>query len=115
MTDSMKKFLEEVSKDKELHEKMNALKTPEEIIALAAEKGLALSEEDLKPEASGEKLSDDEVEIVAGGNVCVCVAGGGGKADRPEMVCACVGMGVGLGFDTGMRCYCPGFGGGTED
>lgn len=116
MTDAMKKFLEEVSQDRELCEKMNALETPEEIIALAAEKGLTVTEEDLKPDTSAVKLSDDEMEAVAGGgkpNVCVCVAGGGGESDIPSAVCACVGPGLGRGYGNGIRCYCVVFGAGT--
>ena len=65
MTKDAKSFLEEAARDKELLEKIKNAATTEAVIALAAEKGFALTAEDLKP-AAGE-LSDDDLDGVAGG------------------------------------------------
>ena len=66
MTKDAKSFLEALSRDKELLEKIKEAPTTEAVIALAAEKGFALTAEDLKPAAAGE-LSDDDLDGVAGG------------------------------------------------
>ena len=117
MTEKMKKFLEEASKDQSFIEKMNKAETPEAVIALAAEKGFALTAEDLKPEAPTGELSEDELDAVAGGKKCYCAIGGGGEkeAGKGDGVCACVVYGEGVGYlkdsDEGIkRCVC-GFGG----
>ncbi len=65
MTKDAKSFLEALSRDKELQEKIKEASTTEAVIALAAKKGFALTAEDLKP-AAGE-LSDAELDGVAGG------------------------------------------------
>ena len=97
MTDNMKKFLEEASKDREFIEKWKKTETLEAIISLAAEKGFALTPEDLKNEPPAvAELSDDELEAVAGGKKCYCAIGGGGeKSGDKEGVCACVAAGAG--------------------
>lgn len=57
--------------------KVGAL-TKDELIALAKELGIALTEADFeKPDG---ELNDDELDTVAGGKVCVFVVGGGGKS-----------------------------------
>lgn len=119
MTDNMKKFFETASQDKEYMEKLAKAETPEAIVALAAEKGFPLTLEDLKP-AEAEKVSDDELEAVAGGKDCYCALGGGGVEGGSDLVCACVMMGAGFGYrkidvkgkDYGkvievQRCICP--------
>ena len=98
MTENMKKFLEEASKDQSFIEKMNKAETPEAVIALAAEKGFALTAEDLKPEAPTGELSEDELDAVAGGKKCYCAIGGGGKAGGNDKVCACPAVGIGTGI-----------------
>ena len=121
MTDNMKKFLEEVSEDKEFINKVNRAETPEAIIALAAEKGFALTLEDIKPEERTGEVSDEELDAVAGGKTCVCVAGGGGEKDDAEKDCQCICVGIGQGLygakasteDT-VRCFCFGGGGGVS-
>ena len=67
MTDNMKSFLEAASQDKEFIEKLNKVETPEAVIALAAEKGFALTTEDLTVEAPTGELDDDALDDVAGG------------------------------------------------
>ena len=99
MTDNMKKFLEAASQDREFVEKLNKAETPEAVISLAAEKGFTLTEEDLKPALQTGEVSDDEMDAVAGGKTCVCVAGGGGEAGTRDETCACVLGGAGLYVD----------------
>ena len=68
MTENMKRFVEAAEKDAALAEAMGKVEKPEDLLALAAEKGLTLTAEDIKPaEATGE-LSDEELEDVAGGS-----------------------------------------------
>ena len=80
MTENLSKFLEAVSDDEELKEKLAEAKDKETVIALAAEKGFTLTEDDLKADKpSGSRiLSDDELEAVAGGVAgrCTCENGG---------------------------------------
>ena len=99
MTDNTKRFLEAASQDKVFIEKLNKAETPEAVIALAAEKGFTLTEEDLKPEPASGEVSDDELDAVVGGKTCVCVAGGGGEAGTRDETCACVLGGAGLYVD----------------
>ena len=106
MTDYMKQFLEEASKDKNLAEKLNNAETADEVIALAAETGFTLTEEDLKPDTGIQDVSDDELDAVAGGKACYCAVGGGGEANSNEKVCACVLVGVGEMADGKERCDC---------
>lgn len=79
----------------------------DEIIAAAKEKGIELSEEDLKP-ASGE-LDEVELNNVAGGG-CGCFGPGGGGRDRDDnniYGCACVVYGQGGdGRATDVNCLC---------
>ena len=109
MKENLKKFLEAVSQNEELAKKINTL-SMEDILALAKEMGIALTEEDL---TTPQTLDDADLETVAGGKECYCAMGGGGTADSPfEKTCACVLYGQGdwnNKFDTrleGARCYC---------
>lgn len=86
MTENMKKLLEIVSGSKELAAKICGM-GKEEIIALARELGVALTEADFAQKC---ELSDDELDNVAGGGKCICSFGGGGKAGKGEKTCACV-------------------------
>ena len=115
MTDNMKKFLEEVSKDKKLIEKLQKAETSEAVIALAKEIGFVLTSEDLKSKETISEISDDELEAVAGGKICTCVLGGGGKGDDNEKTCACVIGGGGEWEDGSPRCACAGAGAGVSD
>ena len=115
MTENAKRFLEEASRDTRFLEKLSMAETPETVIALAAEKGFALTEEDMKPEkpAVG-ALSDDELDAVAGGKDCFCFAGGGGTGSDGQKTCACVAYGQGDMESGAMRCLCPAIGSGNE-
>ena len=90
MTDNLKTFLEAVSQDREFTKRLTKAETPEAVIALAAEKGFTLTQEDLKQEPASGGISDDELEAVAGGKTCGCFFGGGG-----EWSGGCVFSGVG--------------------
>ena len=70
MTENVRKFLEAVSQNEEEKKEVSALRTKEEVIAYAKGKGFMLTDEDI--EQSKEELSDDELDAVAGGNVCGC-------------------------------------------
>ena len=132
MSEKMKAFLEALSKDKDLLDKLNAIpfETEEEKITVAIafakdELGIELTEDDFKkPEVVNGELNDDELEAVAGGDSCVCVAGGygggGGKFDDRydefsdlhhynEYTCVCVLGGGGEYVHAGKkyeRCIC---------
>ncbi len=73
MSENMKKFLELVSKDETLKQKMQAFKDMEPAdaisagITLAKELGIELTEADFAKEKSAGELSDDELDAVAGG------------------------------------------------
>lgn len=112
MTENMKKFLESVSKNEELVKKINTM-TKEELIALAKELGIELTEADLeKPDG---ELSDDEMDAVAGGMGCYCLIGGYGEQDlNNEKDCVCVAGGGGEYKNGRCRCYCVGVGGGDR-
>lgn len=93
MTENMKKFLELVSKNDELSKKMNDA-TKEDVLALAKELGIELTEADFEQQSA--ELSDDELDTVVGGGHCVCVGSGGGTADSVgERPCACITGGGG--------------------
>lgn len=105
MTENMKRFLEAVSKDEELTAKVGTLGMAE-LIALAKELGIELTEADFaKP--TGE-LDDDELDAVSGGGdvSCACAMGGGGTKDSNDKTCACVLAGGGYSKQGGERCVC---------
>lgn len=103
MTENMKKLLELASVNEEFKDKMNAA-SKEELIALAKEHGLTLTEADF--DAPTGELSDDELDAVSGGNGCGCTLGGGGKGAGFSS-CVCVGGGAGLENGTKKtRCVC---------
>ena len=112
MTKNMKKFLEAVSKNEELAKKLSAM-TMEDLLALAKELGVELTEADFeKPDGM---LDENELDAVAGGKVCVCVVGGGGEGDGNDRVCACPAYGVGADKDKLYdRCVCFIGGGGKS-
>ncbi|MBQ7670291.1 MAG: Nif11-like leader peptide family natural product precursor [Clostridia bacterium] len=123
MTENMKKFLEEASRDKEFTEKLNKADTLDAVVALAAEKGFTLTEEDLKGGSAEGEFSGKELDAVAGGvggQTCVCVLGGGGLGGGDDDKCVCVFGGGGTGTEhigyfhiTGsVRCFCAAGGGG---
>lgn len=115
MTENMKKFLETVSGSEDLARKANAM-TRGELLAFAKELGIELTEADF--EAPTGKLSDDELENVAGGGECFCAVGGGGTKNGNNDTCGCVLYGMGVYKKDGKvldwRCECLAAGNGTE-
>ena len=93
MTFKMKEFLESISGDEAFLEKVKKASTTEEVRALAAEKGVTLSDEDLERKEAVSELSDDEVEAVSGGSICNCHSSGIGYDNK--LADFCVGGGEG--------------------
>ncbi len=122
MSENMKKFLELVSKDENLKQRMQVCNDmePEKAIqagiALAKELGIDLSEADLVKNESGDELNDDELDAVAGGGGCACAAAGGGggtEIDGNTYGCACAFYGQGgdaHGHDFNCICFLGGLG-----
>lgn len=120
MNESLLKFMEMMSKDANLQSKLDKLIANNDtagVVALAASVGIDIAEDDLVLQAAPQvvELDDAELEAVAGGwKECVCVLGGGGKADSDGLACACVagGLGVGRKNKEATRCACAmsGFG-----
>jgi hypothetical protein len=87
---------------------------------------MSKEQKDLEKKANelGEELGEEDMADVAGGGVCVCVIGGGGKADSPneglDETCGCVIAGNGFNkrspnnVISDLRCTCL-FGGGGDD
>ena len=113
MTENMKKFLEAVSKNEELTKKINTM-TKEDLLALAKELGIELTEADFAE--SADELNEDELDAVAGGAACGCVLGGGGKGGGKwdNEVCVCVTGGGGQTGDGTCRCACTVAGWGAD-
>lgn len=138
--ENVKKFFEALANDKALMEKAMALNekykeqesdaaamekfAAEELIPLAAAAGFPFTVEELKvykeQSSAPQKLSDDELDAVAGGDgsFCACVvAGGGGGEERQDgdiVGCACAVYGQGGDAkDDHWVCVCfaGGFGG----
>ena len=124
MSENLKKFLETVSKDKALQDKVKAFGSDREaaltgLIALAKEIGMDLSMADF--EAPEGELAEDELIAVSGGagadGVCFCAAAGGGGGhmldDDATFGCACAVYGQGGdGKDDHIVCICFISGGG---
>lgn len=113
MTENMKKFLERISQDEALCEKVGSA-GKEELLAMARELGVELTAGDLENKPA--ELDDDELDAVAGGNqiTCACALGGGGTKDKNDKACACVLTGAGFTKKGRDRCVC-GFAGYGED
>lgn len=121
MTENMKNLLEIISANKDLCAEFESIANSEDkaaaneaILQLSAKVGIPLSEADLELD---EALDLNELDAVAGGGVCVCVAGGGGKVGESDWDCACVVYGSGQGYqgdDTIQRCVCAIGGGGSS-
>lgn len=114
MTDNMKSFMEEASRDKGFSEKLSMAQSPEEVIALAKEKGFTITMEELAVKPEFGELDEDEQNAVAGGTGCGCFLGGGGG---DGCVCVFGGMsdtpaGGGTFPD---KCFCFLVGGGSND
>lgn len=112
MTENMKHFLEKVSGDKALIEKISKL-AKAELITMAKELGFELTEADFVPQEG--ELSVDELDTVAGGGDCYCAVGGGGTAGEKDNACACVLGGFGNSSERHERCVCALAGAGGSD
>ena len=106
MNENLKKFLEMISKDETLKQKVLACKDLEKddvvrsVIAIAKEMGIELTEADIIAEKEAkDELAEDELTAVVGGGGCGCamVGGGGGTDDDDgnKYGCACVAYGQG--------------------
>ncbi|MGN0154816.1 MAG: Nif11-like leader peptide family RiPP precursor [Lachnospiraceae bacterium] len=125
MSENLKKFLELVSKDETLKQKVLACNEMEKedairtSIALAKEVGIELTETDFAKKESDSEMSDDELDAVVGGDDCFCFfAGGGGGTDECDgktYGCACIMFGQGGdGRASDVNCMC-GVGGSGHD
>lgn len=95
MTENLKKFLEEASKNEELKEKLAAQTDKETMVdkavEIAKEYGFALTAADFQP-AEGEAVSEDELKQVTGGDfaeLCDCVLQG-----NTSRRCICLTVGI---------------------
>ena len=121
MSENMKKFMELVSKDENLKQKLQSFSDMEPAdaisagIALAKEFGIELTEADFDRKKSDGELSDDELDAVAGGGGCGCPGVGGGHGinrNNYNYDCGCVVYGAG---GDGANCDCFLVGGGTDE
>tara|TARA_B100000424_G_scaffold181082_1_gene140104 strand:- start:107 stop:376 length:270 start_codon:yes stop_codon:yes gene_type:complete len=68
--EQLKAFLEKVKADTSLQEKLKAAGSNEAVIEIAKAAGFAITAEDIQSmQSSTVELSDEELEIAAGGNV----------------------------------------------
>ena len=67
--EQLKAFLEKVKADTSLQEKLKAAADTNAVVAIAKEAGLSISATDLTNAQS--EISDEELEGVAGGRMCV--------------------------------------------
>ncbi len=112
MTENMKKFLELVSQEDEAYVKKVTSLDKEGVIALAAEKGITLTDADFTQSEEEGEVSLDEADAVAGGKKCTCTGIGGGNKTKKNAdgSCGCVGIGIGNDTDGDERCLCVGYG-----
>ena len=126
MSENLKKFLELLSKDKDLEAKALACNDLGEekgrlaLLELAKENGIELTLADLAKKAENGELSDDELDAVAGGGGCGCpavgVGGGRDSKDGNAYHCACGAYGQGGdGRANDSNCLCIGAGGGNDE
>ena len=106
MSENLKKFLEKVSEDRALAEKVSKETDQQALIDLAKEMGFELTAADFAKPA--EELKDDELEAISGGDdvSCACALGGGGTKDSNDKTCACVLAGAGYSKRGWERCVC---------
>ena len=111
MNEKLKKLMEEASKDSVLAERIKSA-DKDEIIIIAKELNIELTEEDFKL-VENQELSESELEAVTGGGDCECAVFGNGSEDGLD--CGCVIGGFGdvhcrLSKCTGAghgACVCP--------
>ena len=82
--EEFKAKFEEVCKDEEFVKSLLALEEPSDVKAALEGKGIEMTEEEIlqlrdvlvkTAEKGGEELSEDELESVAGGEICCIIAG----------------------------------------
>ena len=118
MTENMKKFLEKLSSDKALAERVGRMNS-DEIIRAAGELGIVLTDEDFAEQEAQGALSDEELDCVVGGDKCGCVVWGVGKSGGKNSglkKCTCTNAGGGDFDDKNktQRCFCLLGGGGVD-
>lgn len=116
MAENMKKFLEIVSSNQELAERVERM-SDEEVIRAAGELGIVLTDKDFAEQAEQGTLSEEELDCVAGGDKCGCVGLGTGQpggSDSGLKKCKCMGDGNGMFSDDVERCRCAVVGGGVD-
>ncbi len=112
MTQNAKKFIEMVSQDKELENKINNLNPDaqdilDQVAKVAAEHNFDLTAEDF---ASQEKeLDEDELAVVAGGAACSCIGKGVGGSTSGSDLCRMNQEASGV---SDMHCSCTVYGSG---
>ena len=118
MNDNLKVFLQKVSGDPQLIERLKAAADYEAVLELAKELGLPLTRTDIDPPTA--ELDERALENVTGGEKtggCACFlgGGGGGKNCRDDIYgCACVAYGQGGDGDKDdFTCICAGYGQGV--
>lgn len=120
MSKNMKAFLTKVSSDENLIEKLKAAKEYDEVLALAEEIGMELTQADIEPVPESDELAENELNTVSGGKatgycICALAGGGGGKENGDTYGCACVGYGQGGdGSIDSFTCWCVGYGDGNN-
>ena len=67
--EQLKAFLEAVKADAGLQQKLKAAVNSDAVLAIAKEAGFAITAEDIQSLQSATDLSDDELEVVAGGGL----------------------------------------------
>lgn len=93
MTENKKKLFEAVSEQEELKEKLCKAQTKEEIIELAKDLGITLTEDDFAKE-DGTLLSEDELAVTAGGGVMDYSCIGIGAVQDAHCMCFLFGAAV---------------------
>jgi len=78
--EQLRAFMEAVKADAGLQEKLNAAADADAVVAIAKAAGFVISAEELQRAQAGTEISEEELEGVAGGNVCnvmktACLAG----------------------------------------
>lgn len=89
MTENMRKFIIEVSKDEERKKKAGKM-SQEELTAFAGELGIQLTEADFE-KADGSELTDNELEAVAGGFAFCFIIGAGSDCSDDMLDCIITG------------------------
>ena len=75
--EQLKAFLEKVKSDTSLQDKLKAAASPEAAIEIAKEAGFSITAEDIQSmQSSTVELSDEELEIAAGGKYTDCLGSG---------------------------------------